>query len=187
MGKADGEEHRETGVRKPRYAAVLRKRGFRTCPATGEGLTSTFEGGEVGVAGAAAGVGWPLRRLWGWRRGCRESAGPANPVPGAVALFQIAHRVGDGKPQPDDAGHIFGAGPMALLLGAAVHKVGQHHPFADVQGSHPFGAMELVGREESISMFWGLTSIFTLPTACTRVGVEEDPLLPALGRRSQDG
>ena len=53
----------------------------------------------------------------------------------------------EGSGQAHNAGHILRPGPLPALLGAPLDEGEQGNPLADVQGAHPFGPVELVGRQ----------------------------------------
>lgn len=85
----------------------------------------------------------------------------------------------DGNPQADNRRNIFGSGPMAPLLSAAVDQVGQTDAFAAVQCADSLLGMDFMagqGKQVDI-LFDDIDGDVSYRLHC--VGVEQHPVLLA--------
>lgn len=75
--------------------------------------------------------------------------------------IDIGVRLFESCDHADDTGDILGARTLAALLCAAFDDIRQSDTLAGIEKSDTLGAVELMSREESISIFSSLTFIWT--------------------------
>ena len=78
-----------------------------------------------------------------------------------------------------NAGHVFRPRPLPALLGAPFNEGGEGNALADIEGAHPFGAVEfMAGEGEHVDVLPAHVNL-QVAGGLHRVGVEEDVSLPA--------
>ncbi len=115
-----------------------------------------------------------------------DAGKPLNkPVPqigdAGLVFLHVGAGLVQGRRHAYHAGHILGARTAAPLLGAALDQAGEQDALAGVEGAHPLGPVEFVGRQgEHVDVFRPHVD-GQMSRRLHRIGVEKDVLFPADG------
>ena len=78
-----------------------------------------------------------------------------------------------------NAGHVFRPRPLPALLGAPFNEGGEGNALADIEGAHPFGAVEfMAGEGEHVDVLFLDIDVY-MTDRLNRVGMENNAFLPA--------